>query len=81
MPELLCYSDASIALQGTTYFIGFTVGALVWMRLTDFWGRKRMVVGGLVLYTLILMVYLVKMSVGTIYATLFIFGLTAPLVT
>ena len=75
VPELLCYSDTEIGLQGTSYFAGFMVGSLVWMRLTDFCGRKWMIFGGLILFILTLGVYLVKMSVWTIYATLFLFGL------
>ena len=80
IPELLCYSDAQIGLQGTSYFAGYMVGSLVWMRLTDFWGRKWMIMGGLILLVLTLSVYLVKITVSTLYATIFLFGLEAPLI-
>ena len=51
------------------------LGSLVWMRLTDFWGRKWMIVGGLILFILTLSVYFFKMSVEIIYASLFLFRL------
>ena len=75
VPELLCYSDAEIGLQGTTYFIGFTLGSLLWMRLTDLWGRKRMILGGLLLFTLTLVLHIVDLSAAVIYVCLFLFGL------
>ena len=79
MPELLCFSDAKIGLQGTVYFIGYIFGSLVWLRLTDYWGRKWMILGGLILLILTLSVWLIKMSVVTIYVCLFFLGLLYPL--
>ena len=46
VPDSLCVSDAKLSLEGTFYFIGFLVGSIVWMRLTDFWGRKWMIFAG-----------------------------------
>ena len=74
MPELLCYSDAKLGLQGTLYFVGFFLGCLLWLRLTDFLGRKWMTVSGLLLFLATLSVYLVKISALSIYLTLFFFG-------
>ena len=79
MPELLCFSNTAISLQGTAFFTGFTLGSLLWLRLTDFWGRKWMVILGLILWLLTHIFYVVKMSVATVYASLFLFGFGAPL--
>ena len=79
VPQLLCYSSTLISLQGTAYFVGFTLGSLLWMRLADLWGRKRLTVGGLLLFIATLLIYPLKMSVASIYVTLFLFGLGAPL--
>ena len=78
VPELLCVSDAKIGLQGTLYYVGFLIGSLVWLRLTDYWGRKWMMLGGLLLYVITLSVYLIEMSAITIYVTLFLFGFYSP---
>ena len=75
VPELLCYSDAMIGLQGTIYFIGQTVGSVLWMRLADLWGHKWITAGGLVLCLLTHLLYFLQVSVPTIYATMALFGL------
>ena len=72
---MLCFSDSKIALQGEFFFLGYVVGSLVWMRLTDYWGRKWMISMGLVLFILTLTVYLLKISTYTIYVTLFLMGI------
>ena len=71
---MLCFSDSKIALQGSFFFFGFLLGAVLWMRLTDFWGRKRMIVGGLLLFILTLSIYLVEIDFYSICASLFLLG-------
>ena len=52
---------------------------MIWMRLTDFWGRKWMIVGGAILHILIFLLLFIKMTSVTIYITLFFMGLESPL--
>ena len=77
---MLCYSDAQISMQGTVYFLGYTIGSLLWMRLSDSWGRRRMVIGGLFLFLFTLTIYFLQMSDTTVKVTLFLFGVDAPLI-
>ena len=55
------------------------MGSLTWMRLTDFWGRKRMILGGLIFHIGILLVFEIKVNAFTVYAVLFGLGLKASL--
>ena len=55
------------------------IGSLVWLRLSDFWGRKWLIVGGGIFHILILFLLLIKMSSTTIYVTLFLVGVGSPL--
>jgi len=43
-PDTLRMSDAQVGLTGTVHLIGQVVGALLFGRLTDRWGRKRLFV-------------------------------------
>ena len=58
---------------GTAYFTGFS--PLLRMRVTDLWGHKWMVIGGLIFCLLTHIFYVVKMSVASVYASHFLFGL------
>ena len=51
----------------------------MWLRLSDFWGRKRLVVGGLFLFILTLVLFLCKISPVTIYFSLFMLGIASQL--
>lgn len=48
--ESLGMSSAEVGLAGTIYLIGQVVGALVFGRLTDRWGRKRLFITTLAIY-------------------------------
>ncbi|WP_042689106.1 MFS transporter, partial [Azospirillum sp. B506] len=48
--DSLGMSSAEVGLAGTIYLIGQVVGALVFGRLTDRWGRKRLFIATLALY-------------------------------
>ena len=49
------------------------------MRLTDFWGRKWMIFGGLLFHILVLLIFVIDVNVYTIYIVLFCLGLKASL--
>ncbi|GCE24325.1 hypothetical protein KDK_81250 [Dictyobacter kobayashii] len=49
-PQTLNLSDVQVTGAGTTYLIGAVVGALVFGRLTDKWGRKKLFMLTLSLY-------------------------------
>ena len=55
------------------------IGSIVFMRLTDFWGRKCLIVAGALLYILFFLLLLFKMTVVTLYLALFFLGLESPL--
>ena len=80
-PSSLCLSDTKLGLEGTFYFIGFLVGSIVWMRLTDFVGRKWMIFSGYIAHIVIQLIYLIDFSTTSIYIAMFFFGLKTPLTT
>ncbi|NHA67586.1 MFS transporter [Phycicoccus sp. CMS6Z-2] len=64
--KTLHMSAADVGLAGTVYLVGQVVGALVFGRLTDTWGRKR-------LFTLTLAVYLVAAAAAGLAPTMMLF--------
>ena len=59
--------------------VGFLVGSLVWSRLTDLWGRKWMIFGGLIFHIAILLILVIKVNPFTLIVFLFLLGFKAPL--
>jgi Bcr/CflA subfamily drug resistance transporter len=43
-------SQSSVMLSITTYFIGFSLGMLIWGPFSDFYGRKKALISGIGLY-------------------------------
>jgi MFS family permease len=44
--NLVCSKDGSLALIGTYYFLGVFFSFLMWIKCTDLWGRKPIVLLG-----------------------------------
>lgn len=56
-----CSPQYLLDLQGTIYFVGIILGSLVSMRLADIYGRKPIIIIGLILYGVVaLMIFLIK---------------------
>ncbi len=68
-----------IGLQGMLYFLGFLVGALIWLRLADFVGRKPLLVGGGLAHVLLLLAFFVSVSPLTLYLFWFFTGFIATI--
>ncbi len=56
IPGLLCIDDSQLTYQGMLYFVGYLFGSLIWLRLTDFWGRKYMVLAGIIAHIVIMLI-------------------------
>ena len=52
---------------------------MVWLRLTDFWGRKKMILAGYFAHIAIQLIYLITMTPLSIYILLFFFGFKSSL--
>jgi MFS transporter, DHA1 family, multidrug resistance protein len=53
IPQIASYfsiSQSSVMLSITTYFIGFSLGMLIWGPLSDYYGRKKTLIIGIGLY-------------------------------
>jgi MFS family permease len=64
-------SSADVGLAGTVYLLGEVVGALVFGRLTDSLGRKKM-------FTLTLVVYLVGAGLSGLAPSMWLFMVSTP---
>ena len=51
-PDTLNLTEVQLGVAGSTYLVGAVIGALVFGRLTDTWGRKRLFLVTLGLYLL-----------------------------
>lgn len=76
---MLCYSDEKISLQGIFFFVGFLIGSVTWLRLTDYWGRKWLLLFGALFQILIQLIYVIHLDIVSLYVALFLLGLRAPL--
>ena len=76
---MLCYSSERLSLAGTLCFLGYLLGSLVWLPLSDRWGRKWLLILGCLIQSLALLVFLFKLNVATLYVVLFIVGFKAAL--
>ena len=76
---MLCYSSVRLSLAGTLCFLGYLLGSLVWLPLSDRWGRKRLLILGCLIQSLVLLVLLFSLNIATLYVVLFIIGFKAAL--
>ena len=79
IPEMLCYSSTKLTLTGTMYFIGFLIGSILWLRITDIVGRKWLVVGGVILHILTQLIYIIHLDVTTLYLATCLLGFKAAI--
>ena len=54
------------------------VGALIFPRMADIWGRKPMILGSYVVQIIVMIMMLVAPDLNTIYGALFLLGLKVP---
>ena len=73
--DLECASKSRLGLIGSIFFIGWMLGALVFPRLADLWGRKPIILGSFAAQLLVILMLLLATNLETVYAALFILGL------
>lgn len=54
------------------------LGALIFPRMADLWGRKPIVLGSFVVQAIVMIMMLLARNLETIYVALFILGLKVP---
>ena len=76
---MLCYSSSRMTLTGTMYFIGFLIGSILWLRVTDLVGRKWLVVGGVLLHIVTQLIYIIKLNIVSLYIATCLLGFKAAI--
>jgi MFS transporter, DHA1 family, multidrug resistance protein len=66
--------EAAVIVTVTTYFIGFAIGMLVWGAFSDIYGRKRILIIGMVLYIMSTVACSITESFSTLMFMRFIQG-------
>lgn len=68
-----------MGLIGSLYFVGFMLGAIIFLRLSDICGRKPVAIGAYIVHIIVTIMLLAAPNLETIYAALFLLGLkTSP---
>lgn len=76
---LECESPERMGAIGSTFFVGFMIGAIVFLRLSDIIGRRYLVLGAYILHCVVGVMLLAAKNLETIYVALFFLGLkTSP---
>lgn len=77
--NLECESEERMGAIGSTFFVGFMIGALLFLRLADIVGRRYVAIGGYLTHCVVVVMLLAAQNLETIYVALFILGLkTSP---
>ena len=77
--SLECESEERMGAIGSTFFVGFMIGAIIFLRLSDLVGRKYVVLGAYILHCIVGVMLLGAKNLETIYVALFLLGLkTSP---
>ena len=79
IPDLICIPERDLTYQGMLYFVGYLFGSLIWLRLTDFWGRKYMVLAGIISHLFIMLIIQIKFTLPSLYVMLTFLGFHAAL--
>ncbi len=72
---LECESNARMSGLGSCFFIGFMIGAIVFLRLSDIVGRRPVVLVGYLLQIISSIILLSASNIETLYVGLFLLGL------
>lgn len=76
--KLECISDTAMGFIGSCYFIGFMAGALFIPRLADIFGRRWIIIAGLLCNVVGVILVVFANSLSFIYAAMIILGLQSP---
>ena len=68
-----------IGLLGSTYFIGFAIGSIIFPRLADIIGRKPVELLGTLIYAILMLCFIFGSNMSGLFVTLGIFGLRSSM--
>ena len=74
-----CAGDEAIGLIGSLYFIGYLIGAVLFPRLADLIGRRKIEIVGCFAQTAVVVAFLCFRSPTALYITLLLFGIKTPM--
>lgn len=74
-----CLSDDVFSLMGSCYFAGYLAGSIIFIPLSDYWGRKWIVISGMLLQAVMSGVILLWKNFDILYVYEFFLGLKMPM--